>query len=98
MDAQGRADHSASITQIMVMLVDLTRYSIVGGVAFLKATQNMPTDPEIVKSSIITQLFLKLAHHCAKHIAVNHRKSVLMAPNTPVFFVDIKNVYLSPYC
>jgi hypothetical protein len=42
------------ITQITLMLVDLTIYPIVGGVAFLKATQNMPPDPEIVKSSIIT--------------------------------------------
>ena len=54
MDAQGRADHSAQITQITVILVDLTLYSIVGGVTFLKAMQNTPPDPEIVKSSIIT--------------------------------------------
>jgi len=36
------------------MLVDLTLYSIVGGLAFLKAKKNMPPDPKIVKSSMIT--------------------------------------------
>ena len=54
MGAQGRAGHSAQITQITVMLVDLTLHSIVGGVAFLNTTQNMPPDPDIVKFSIIT--------------------------------------------